>query len=43
MLQQLAHRGCTVVTVLHQPNSDVVKCFDDFLLMAAGQTIYHGA
>jgi len=31
-----------VMATIHQPNSDIVDTFDDFMLLALGHTVYHG-
>ncbi|GFR41628.1 hypothetical protein Agub_g2355, partial [Astrephomene gubernaculifera] len=41
-LVRLARKGRTVVCTIHQPNSDITDCFDDFLLLAGGRTVYGG-
>lgn len=42
ILQQLAHRGRTVTLTIHQPSSRITGLFDDFILLAHGQTMYAG-
>jgi ABC-type multidrug transport system ATPase subunit len=32
--------GKTVVSTIHQPNTDVFECFDKLMLLAQGQIIY---
>ncbi|KAG2452090.1 hypothetical protein HYH02_003126 [Chlamydomonas schloesseri] len=41
-LVRLARKGRTVVCTIHQPNSDITDCFDDYLLLAGGRTLYGG-
>ncbi|GLI71094.1 hypothetical protein VaNZ11_016163 [Volvox africanus] len=41
-LVRLARKGRTVVCTIHQPNSDITECFDDFLLLSGGRTVYGG-
>ncbi|GLC42363.1 hypothetical protein PLESTM_001325100 [Pleodorina starrii] len=41
-LVALARKGRTVVCTIHQPNSDITECFDDFLLLYGGRTVYGG-
>jgi ATP-binding cassette subfamily G (WHITE) protein 1 len=42
-LLQLAHdQGRTVVATVHQPSSETFHLFDDILLLAEGQVMYHG-
>ncbi|GIL85954.1 hypothetical protein Vretimale_9015 [Volvox reticuliferus] len=41
-LVRLARKGRTVVCTIHQPNSDITECFDDFLLLSSGRTVYGG-
>lgn len=40
-LAQLHHR--TVVCTIHQPSSDIFHMFDDLIVLADGQELYHGA
>ena len=42
-LRELTRRGCTVVTTIHQPPSQVFQLFDDLLLLAEGEAIYFGS
>lgn len=42
LLRNLARRGRTVLFTIHQPPADGLEFFDDFLLMAAGETVFHG-
>lgn len=30
------------MTTIHQPNSQITRCFDDLLLIARGQIVYTG-
>ncbi|KAI9354338.1 hypothetical protein DFJ73DRAFT_827456 [Zopfochytrium polystomum] len=41
-LKVLAATGRTVVVTIHQPSSDIYKCFDDYILMADGRIMYMG-
>jgi len=40
VLQGLAISGRTVITTIHQPNSEIFSMFDQMMLMAQGHTIY---
>ena len=31
-----------MVTTIHQPNSSIMRCFDDLLLLSHGQIMYMG-
>ncbi|KAK9823066.1 hypothetical protein WJX81_006280 [Elliptochloris bilobata] len=42
LLQALAQQNRTIVTTIHQPNSQITRCFDDLLLIARGATVYMG-
>lgn len=35
-------QGRTVVTTIHQPNSSIVSCFDDLILLSYGNIMYMG-
>ncbi|XP_057797819.1 ABC transporter G family member 15-like isoform X2 [Salvia miltiorrhiza] len=41
-LRNVARRGRTIITSIHQPSSEVFSLFDDLLLLSSGQTIYFG-
>ena len=41
ILKKLSSSGRTVVTTIHQPSSEVFDCFDDVLLLAAGDIVYN--
>lgn len=42
MLKELAHKdGKTVVSTIHQPNTETFDEFDQLLLIARGKVIYH--
>ena len=43
ILKGLARGGRTIITTIHQPSSEVFSIFDDVLLIADGETIYHDA
>jgi ABC-type multidrug transport system ATPase subunit len=40
-LRQLSKSGRTVISTIHQPNSDIFETFDQLMLMAAGKIIYY--
>ena len=40
-LRDLAQSGRTVISTIHQPNSDIFEVFDRLMLMAAGKIIYY--
>ncbi len=42
VLRRLARSGRTVVSTIHQPNSDITALFDDLLVLAAGHVVYLG-
>lgn len=43
LLRDIAHsQGKTVVCTIHQPSSDIFHMFDDLVLIADGQIMYHG-
>ena len=43
LLQQLARGGCTVLTTIHQPSSEVFFLFDNVtLLLEGGRVIFDG-
>eukprot|EP01023_Acetabularia_acetabulum_P062510 TRINITY_DN7702_c0_g2_i1.p1 TRINITY_DN7702_c0_g2~~TRINITY_DN7702_c0_g2_i1.p1 ORF type:complete len:430 (+),score=68.78 TRINITY_DN7702_c0_g2_i1:116-1405(+) len=41
-LKFLSSQGRTVICTIHQPNSDIVETFDDFIMMASGRITYGG-
>lgn len=42
MLKELAHKdGKTVVSTIHQPNTETFDEFDQLLLIARGKVIFH--
>ncbi|RHN61677.1 putative xenobiotic-transporting ATPase [Medicago truncatula] len=41
-LRNIAHDGRTVISSIHQPNSEVFALFDDLFLLARGETVYFG-
>lgn len=41
-LKNVARRGRTVISSIHQPSSEVFALFDDLLLLSNGETIYFG-
>lgn len=43
LMRQLAHvDGRTVICTVHAPSSELFSLFDDLLLLAQGQVVYHG-
>ncbi|MEW5317657.1 MAG: hypothetical protein WDW38_008939 [Sanguina aurantia] len=42
-VRSLAERGRTIVTVIHQPASEVYELFDQLCLLSKGSVIYFGA
>jgi hypothetical protein len=42
LLKDLANRGCTVVTTIHQPSSQIFSLFDKLMLMSDGNVVYEG-
>jgi len=40
LLKRLAKSGRTIITTIHQPNSDIFDNFDKLMLLAQGRTIY---
>jgi len=40
IVSKLAKAGRTVITVIHQPNSDIYKMFDQLMLLSLGNTLY---
>lgn len=43
ILKTLSRSGRTVITTIHQPSSEVFEIFDNLLLLANGQIVYHDA
>lgn len=41
-LKNLAKEGCTVISSIHQPSSEVFVLFDNLTLLSNGHTIYFG-
>lgn len=41
-LRNLAHDGRTVIIVVHQPSSSLLKLFDDLYILTNGNCIYNG-
>jgi ABC-type multidrug transport system ATPase subunit len=42
-LRSLANQGRTIITSIHQPNSQVFQSFDKLLLLCDGFIVYSGA
>lgn len=42
LLLKKASEGKTIISTIHQPNSDIFILFDKLMLMADGQVVYHG-
>lgn len=42
LLSELARKGRTVVYTIHQPTADVLRYFDDLMLLTMGRVAYHG-
>eukprot|EP00667_Euglena_gracilis_P001372 EG_transcript_1372 len=40
--KDLANRGHTVVSTIHQPNSDIFRMFNAVMFLAKGQVVYNG-
>lgn len=40
-LRRLARRGCTVISTIHQPSSEVFHSFDGAVLLESGHVIYN--
>jgi len=40
IMQELARRGKTVISTIHQPSSESFRCFDRLILMADGHIVY---
>ena len=43
VLSDLAASGRTVITTIHQPNSEIFELFDQLMLLANGRTLYHNS
>ncbi|GAB1608807.1 protein white-like [Argonauta hians] len=41
-LRNMASRGRTIITTIHQPSSEIFTMFDNLLLMVDGKTVYMG-
>ncbi|XP_055641523.1 ATP-binding cassette sub-family G member 4-like [Toxorhynchites rutilus septentrionalis] len=41
-IKQLAREGRTIVSVIHQPASNLFQLFDDLFLLSAGKCVYSG-
>ena len=41
-LKNLTEEGRTVVATIHQPSSDILRLFDDMILLNHGKIVYHG-
>jgi ABC-type multidrug transport system ATPase subunit len=39
-LKELAQGGRTIITTIHQPNSDIYAMFDRLMLLAQGKIVY---
>ncbi|XP_029657280.1 protein white-like [Octopus sinensis] len=42
VLKNMASRGRTIVTTIHQPSSEIFTMFDELLLMADGRVVFMG-
>lgn len=42
LLKALSQLGVTVVSIIHQPRTDIFYAFDDLLLLSAGRRVYQG-
>ncbi|OLY79963.1 ATP-binding cassette sub-family G member 2 [Smittium mucronatum] len=42
LLRYISRSGQTVVSVIHQPSSDIFKMFDDIVLLSEGKIVYFG-
>ncbi|KAJ1964682.1 hypothetical protein IWQ62_002863 [Dispira parvispora] len=42
LLRELARAGRTIVTVMHQPSSEIFHMFDDVMILQEGHTVYFG-
>eukprot|EP00037_Helgoeca_nana_P008263 m.73616 g.73616 ORF g.73616 m.73616 type:complete len:707 (+) comp18824_c0_seq2:1094-3214(+) len=43
LLRQLADEGCTVLSTIHQPSSEIFDAFDKVIVMAKGRIMYGGS
>lgn len=43
MLKGLCKRGCSVISTIHQPSSEIFHEFDDCILLESGLIVYDGA
>jgi ABC-type multidrug transport system ATPase subunit len=43
VLRDLAASGRTVISTIHQPNSEIYEMFDQLLLLSNGLTLYHNS
>lgn len=41
VLRSLAHSGRTIISTIHQPNSETFETFDQLMLLADGRVLYH--
>ena len=41
-LKNLTEEGRTVVATIHQPSSEILRLFDDMILLNHGKIVYHG-
>jgi len=42
ILRHLCHLGCSVISTIHQPSSEIFYSFDDCILLESGQVVYDG-
>lgn len=42
LLKALSRIGVTVVSIIHQPRTEIYYCLDNVLLLSEGQQLYHG-
>ena len=42
IIRRLAEQGRTIVTVIHQPSSEVFDLFDKLSLLSGGKVVYFG-
>lgn len=42
LLKKLANHGRTIVFSIHQPRYSIFRLFDSIVLLAGGETVYHG-
>ncbi len=40
-LKELALSGRTIITTIHQPNSDIYESMDRLMLLAKGKIVYY--